>query len=79
MIEAYVYDAGRTSVKVRIKAFREDPKTGEREMTTESYFVYVAIDENHDPSPVPELTVASDEGERLREDALGGETNTEDN
>lgn len=78
VIESFVYDSGRTSVKVRIKAFREDPKTGEREMTTESYFVYVAIDENHEPSPVPELTTSTEEGERLREEALERETNTED-
>jgi acyl-CoA hydrolase len=78
LIEAYVYDAGRTSVKVRIKAFREDPKSGEREMTTGSYFVYVAVDESLEPTPVPELTVSTEEGQRLREDALERETNTED-
>lgn len=78
LIESYVYDAGRTSVKVRIKAFKEDPLTGERELTTESYFVYVAIDEDHKPTPVPELTVSSAEGEHLRAEALADETNTDD-
>ena len=78
LIESYVYDAGRTSVKVRIKAFREDPLTGEREMTTESYFVYVAIDEAHEPTPVPELTTSSEEGERLLQQALAGEASATD-
>jgi acyl-CoA hydrolase len=32
--------------------------------------VFVAIDENNEPVPVPELTVATEEGERLREEAL---------
>ncbi len=73
LIEAYVYDAGRTSVRVRLKAFREDPMSGERELTTESYFVYVAIDDQNKPVPVPELTTSTDEGTRLRDEALEGE------
>ncbi|RDI70426.1 acyl-CoA thioesterase [Halopelagius longus] len=77
LIQSYVYDAGRTSVKVRLKTFREDPQTGEREPTTESYFVYVAIDDVRDPTPVPELTVNSEKGERLRDEALAGEKGRE--
>ncbi|XVH31536.1 acyl-CoA thioesterase [Haloferacaceae archaeon DSL9] len=73
LIRAYVYEAGRTSIRVRLKAYREDPKTGETELTTESFFVYVAIDEAHDPTPVPELTVGSEEGTRLRNEALDAE------
>lgn len=73
LIQAYAYKAGRTSVRVRLKAFRENPQTGEKELTTESFFVYVAIDDNHDPTPVPELTVSSEKGEELREKALRGE------
>ena len=73
LIEAYVYAAGRTSVRVRLRAFREDPLTGEREATTESYAVYVAIDDDRKPTPVPTLTVETEEGEALREKALAGE------
>jgi uncharacterized protein (TIGR00369 family) len=73
LIQAYVYGAGETSVRVRLKAFCENPQTGERERTTESYFVYVAIDDELHPSPVPELTVRSERGERLREEARAGE------
>ena len=72
-IQSYVYEAGHTSVRVRLQAFRENPRTGEAETTTESYFVYVAIDENREPTEVPDLTVSSDRGERLRERALSGE------
>ncbi|MFB6184467.1 MAG: acyl-CoA thioesterase [Haloarculaceae archaeon] len=70
LIKSYVYDAGRTSVRVRLRAYRENPRTGQRELTTESYSVYVAIDDERDPTPVPELTVDSDRGERLRHEAL---------
>jgi acyl-CoA hydrolase len=73
LIEAYVYDAGRTSVSVRLRAFRENPRTGESELTTESYSVYVAIDDDREPTPVPELTVSTDEGERRQRQARNGE------
>ena len=72
-IEAYVYEAGRSSVKVRLRTYREDLRTREREKTTESYFVFVAIDEERRPTTVPELTVSSEEGRRLREEALANE------
>ncbi|ELZ10311.1 MULTISPECIES: acyl-CoA thioesterase [Natrialba] len=72
-ITAYVYDAGESSVRVRLITEREDPRTGEREKTTESYFVYVAIDEDNEPTTVPELTVSTDEGARRRERALANE------
>ncbi|MBV0923131.1 acyl-CoA thioesterase [Halomicroarcula limicola] len=73
LVEAYVYDTGTTSVKVRLKAARENPRTGEREPTTESYSVYVAVDEDGDPMEVPSLTVDSERGEELRSAALDGE------
>jgi len=73
VVEAYVFDAGETSVHVRLRAFREDPRTGDRELTTESYSVYVAVDESHDPVPVPDLTVTSERGRRLREMAVDGD------
>jgi acyl-CoA hydrolase len=72
LIESYVYDAGRTSVKVRLRAARENPRNGETEATTESYFVFVALDDGT-PTEVPDLTVESEEGERLRQTALEGE------
>ncbi len=72
-ITAYVYDVGTSSVKVRIVTEREDLRTHEREKTTESYFVYVAIDEDEAPTTVPELTVDTEEGDRLRKKALAGE------
>lgn len=73
LVEAYVYAAGRTSVRVHLRAARENPRTGETEQTTESYAVYVAIDDDRTPVAVPDLTVASEAGERLRDRALEGE------
>jgi len=73
LVEAYVYRAGRTSVRVRTQVYREAPETAERTMTTESNMVFVAIDDDREPTPVPDLTVSSDVGERLRADALAGD------
>ncbi len=73
LIEAYVYAAGTTSIRVRARAYAEDPLTGESDVTTESYFVFVAIDEDRKPTSVPELTVSTEDGERLREQAQSDE------
>ena len=47
----------------------------EREQTTESYFVFVAVDDDDDmrPTEVPDLAVSSDRCRDLREEALDGE------
>ncbi|TKX57177.1 acyl-CoA thioesterase [Halorubrum sp. SS7] len=73
VIESYVYAVGRTSLRTRIRAYRESPRTGERELTTESYFVFVAVDADGSPTPVPELEVAGERCRELREEALAGE------
>lgn len=70
VIESYAYDTGETSIKVRLRAFRESPRSGEREQTTDSYFIFVAVDEAMKPTAVPELTVSGERCKRLREEAL---------
>lgn len=67
LVEAYAYEAGRTSVRVRVRAHGEDPLNGDREVTTESYFVFVAVNEDLRPVEVPELDVETEEGKRLQE------------
>jgi Acyl-CoA hydrolase len=73
VIESYAYATGTTSIRVCLRAFRENPRTGERERTTESYFVFVAVDDLMEPTPVPELTVESERCKELQETALDGE------
>ncbi|GAA0300492.1 acyl-CoA thioesterase [Halarchaeum salinum] len=70
VIRSYVYDVGSTSLKVRLQAFGEDPRTGEREQTTESSFVYVAVDAENKPTSVPALDVETERDEELRTAAL---------
>ena len=68
VVESYVYGVGETSIRVRIQAYREAPRTGERERTADSFFVFVAVDDGR-PTPVPELTVDGERGRALREAA----------
>jgi len=70
VIESFAYRTGRTSVNVQLKAAREDPHTGEQEVTTESRFVFVAIDQDGQPIPVPDLSVESDRCRELRDRAM---------
>ncbi|MFD1685841.1 acyl-CoA thioesterase [Halobellus litoreus] len=71
LIKSYVYDAGTTSVSVYLRVFSEDPLSGDTELTTESHFVYVAIDEDNSPTPVPDLDVSSERAIELRDAANG--------
>ncbi len=73
LIEAYVYAAGTSSVRVRIQTYRENPLTSETEQTADSYFIYVAIDEERNTVEVPDLVVESERGQKLRREALAGE------
>jgi acyl-CoA hydrolase len=74
VVEAYAYDTGRSSIRVRLQAYREDPRTGEVERTADSYFVFVAVDDDGNPVPVPDLTVESDRCRELKQEALDGES-----
>lgn len=74
VIGAYAYATGRTSIRVRIRAFHEDPTTGDRERTTDAYFVFVAVDPEGTPTPVPDLAVDTERGEDLRAAALADES-----
>lgn len=74
LIESYAYETGQTSIRVRLQVYREYPRTGEREQTTETHFVFVAIDENNTPVDVPDLAVESDRCRQLRDEALNRES-----
>ncbi|MFB6300819.1 MAG: acyl-CoA thioesterase [Halobacteriales archaeon] len=75
VIESYAYAVGRSSIRVRLRAFREAPRSGEREQTTDSFFVFVAVDEEMQSTTVPALTVETDRCRQLRDAALDKEQN----
>jgi acyl-CoA hydrolase len=76
VVTAYAYATKRTSIRVRLQAFHEAPRTGDQEQTTDSYFVFVAVDEDGTPTPVPQLTVETERCEELRAAALDPDTTT---
>ncbi len=61
---------GRTSIEVALRVEAEYLLTGERLLTNDAYFVYVALDENRRPAPVPPLLV---ENEQAATDFAAGE------
>jgi len=54
-ITAEVSFVGRTSLEAEVHVVAEDPITGYRTHTNTAYLMYVALDENHHPTPVPPL------------------------
>ena len=72
IIEAYVFNTGRTSVDVKVDVHAENPRTGEERQTTTSYFTFVALDEGGSPTEVPSLETPTPEEAALKEEATEG-------
>ena len=51
---------GRTSMHVKVSVIAENMYTGSRMLTNDAYLVFVALDENERPSPVPPLLPQTD-------------------
>jgi acyl-CoA hydrolase len=56
--------AGRTSMEVGARVTAENARTGEVRHVASAYFVYVSLDENGKPQPVPPLVPETDEDRR---------------
>ena len=61
--EAVVTWAGRTSMEVRVDSFVEQ-LDGQRQMVNRAYAVYVALDDNDQPAPVPPFAPETEEERR---------------
>ena len=70
VIEAYVFSTGRTSLDVKVDVHTEDPREGERKLSTSSFFTFVAVDESGHPTDVPSLECPTDAEAALRETAV---------
>ena len=66
--EAYVTWTGRTSLEVRVDSMVER-LDGSRELINQAYVVYVALDDEDHPVPVPPLEPKTEEEIRLFEEA----------
>ena len=58
--KAYVTWTGRTSLEVRVDTYIEN-LSGEQELTNQAYLVFVALDENDRPTPVPTFVPETEE------------------
>ena len=64
-LEAEVTYVGTTSIETRVEVIAENPLTGVCTTTNVAYLVYVAIDHQGKPRPIPPI-IAETEDERLR-------------
>lgn len=68
MLHAELTYVGRTSMEARVEVIAEDPITGAQSHTNTAYLVYVALDEDRNPRPVPSLLPETEpEIRRMRE------------
>ena len=68
MLHAELTYVGRTSMEARVEVIAEDPITGAQSHTNTAYLVYVALDEERKPRPVPSLLPETEtEIRRMRE------------
>jgi uncharacterized protein (TIGR00369 family) len=68
ILESEVCYVGRTSMEARVQVIAENPVTGQRTRTNTAFLVYVALDEDGRPRPVPPL-IAESESEARRQQA----------
>jgi acyl-CoA hydrolase len=73
LVDAYVYEVGKTSMTIRVRCFHENHETGERSLTSDAKMVSVSVDDEGDPIPSPALEIESDAGQRLLEEARNAE------
>ena len=65
-VRAMVNDTGRTSLEVGVRVEAENYRTGRKVHTSSAYLVYVALDPQGRPRPVPPVIADTDEARRAR-------------
>jgi uncharacterized protein (TIGR00369 family) len=68
-LNAEVTYAGKTSMEAEVQVTAENPVTGEKTYTNSAYLVYVAMDRNGQPAPVPALFAETDEEKQRMQQA----------
>ena len=70
ILKSSVNRAFSSSMEVGVKAWAENPRTGELAHVASAYLVFVAIDENRRPVRIPEVVAETADQERRFADAL---------
>ena len=68
-LRAQVNDVGRTSMEVGVRVEAENVRTGEKRHVSSAYLVFVALDRDGQPKPVPPLAPETVEEKRRMEEA----------
>lgn len=68
-LTAEVTYTGRTSMEAEVQVVAENPITGERTHTNAAYLVYVALDDDNNPTNVPQLVAETEEEKARLEEA----------
>ena len=66
---AQVNDVGRTSMEVGVRVEAENARTGDLRHVSSAYLVFVALDAQNEPRPVPPLLPETDNERRRMEEA----------
>jgi uncharacterized protein (TIGR00369 family) len=69
VLKATVNDVGRTSMECGVRVEASDPVTGTVRHANSAYLVFVAVDDEGTPRPVPPLIVKTDEERRRQREA----------
>jgi len=69
LLNAEVTYTGRTSMEAEVQVQAENPITGERTNTNTAYLVYVALDDQGKPTPVPSIKAETEDEKRKMESA----------
>jgi uncharacterized protein (TIGR00369 family) len=68
ILNAEVTYTGRTSMEAEVQVIAENPVTGERTHTNNAYLVYVGLDDEGRPTPIPALiTETEEEKQRMKQ------------
>jgi uncharacterized protein (TIGR00369 family) len=68
-VRAMVNAVGRTSLEVGVRVEAENYRTGRRVHASSAYLVYVALDADGKPAPVPPIVPETEEQRRRQEEA----------
>jgi uncharacterized protein (TIGR00369 family) len=68
-VRAMVNDTGRTSLEVGVRVEAENVRTSRRVHTASAYLVYVALDRDGKPRPVPPVIPETEEERQRQEEA----------
>jgi acyl-CoA hydrolase len=69
ILNAEVTYTGQTSMEAEVQVIAENPITGERTHTNTAYLVYVGLDDEGHPTPIPALITETDEEKQRMEQA----------